>query len=83
MLTQSEIAPLPPMFYLATTIVIFLMLVANYFVYFDKMRHLIWLLPALTMWFSYRALQNYFMYWIPVMVAELLAEYPERRDHAS
>lgn len=81
MLTQSEIVPLPPMFYLATTIVIFSTLVANYFIYFDKMRHLIWLLPALTMWFSYRALQNYFMYWIPVMVAELLAEYPEQKDH--
>lgn len=81
MLTQSGIAPLPPAFYLATAIVIFLTLVANYLVYFDKMRHSIWLLPALTMWFSYRALQNYFMYWIPVMVAELLTDNLERRSH--
>ncbi len=72
MLTQAGIAALPPMFYIGTTAAIFLTLVANYFVYFDKLKHLIWIFPAVTMWFSYRALQNYFMYWVPVMVAEAL-----------
>jgi len=79
MLTQAGIAPLPSMFYLGTTAALFLTLVANYFVYFDKLKHLIWIFPAVTMWFSHRALQNYFMYWIPVMVAEVLVLYLERR----
>jgi len=82
MLTQAGIAQLPPLFYLAITITLFLTLVANYFVYFDKLKHLLWLLPALTMWFSPRALQNYFMYWIPVMVAGVLVRRSELRDHA-
>jgi len=82
MLTQAGIAPLPPMFYLATTITLLLTLVANYFVYFDKLKHSIWLLPAVTMWFSHRALQNYFMYWIPVMIAEVLMRHFERRSQA-
>jgi len=78
MLTQAGIAPLPSMFYLGTTAALFLTLVANYFVYFDKLKHSIWIFPAVTMWFSHRALQNYFMYWIPVMVAEVLVLYLER-----
>jgi len=82
MLTQAGIAALPPMFYLGTTAAIFLTLVANYFVYFDKLKHLIWIFPAVTMWFSQRALQNYFMYWIPVMVAEVLILYFEQRNRA-
>jgi len=72
MLTQAGIAPLPSMFYLATTITVFVTLVANYFVYFDRLRHAIWVFPAVTMWFSHRALQNHFMYWIPVMISGLL-----------
>jgi len=81
MLTQAGIAKLPPLFYLVITITIFLTIVANYFVYFDKLKHLLWLLPALTMWFSPRALQNYFMYWIPVMIAGLLVHRSELRNH--
>jgi len=81
MLTQAGVTPLPPAFYLGTTAALFLALVTNYFVYFDKLKHLTWVLPAVTMWFSHRALQNYFMYWIPVMVVEVLVIYLERRNH--
>lgn len=79
MLTQAGITLLPPVFYLATTVAVFLTLIGNYFVYFERLKHWIWLLPAVTMWFSHRALQNYFMYWIPVMIAELLMWRCERR----
>ena len=82
MLTQAGIVRLPSLFYLVITITLFLTLVAYYFVYFDKLKYLLWLLPALTMWFSPRALQNYFMYWIPVMVAGVLARHSELRDLA-
>jgi uncharacterized membrane protein len=73
MITQAGIIALPPAFYFGVTAILFLTFVGNYFVYFDKLKHLIWLFPAVTMWFSHRALQNYFMFWIPVMVAEALA----------
>ena len=79
MLTQAGTMPLPSLFYLAVTITVFLTLAANYFVYFDELKHLIWLLPAITMWFSPRALQNYFMYWIPVMIAQMLVCCSARR----
>ncbi len=82
MLTQAGIIPLPALFYLGTTAALFLVLIANYFVYFDRLKHLIWVFPAVTMWFSHRALQNYFMYWIPVMVAEILILHFEMRGHA-
>ncbi len=80
MITQANIVPLHPSFYFFVTIIVFVTLVANYIVYFEKLKHLIWLIPALTMWFSPRALQNYFMYWIPVMATEIIVNYRERRQ---
>ena len=80
MVTQANLVPLHPSFYLYATIIVFITLVANYVVYFEKLKHLMWLVPAVTMWFSQRALQNYFMYWIPVMVMELLV-YHSQRGH--
>ncbi len=72
-LTQAGLLTLPPTFYLGATIAVLVTLLANYAVYFRRLKHVVWLFPALIMWFSYRALQNYFMYWVPVMVAGYLA----------
>ncbi len=77
MLTQSGMVPLPAEFYTICASTIFIALLFNYFVYFDKLRHAIWLFPAAILWFSYRGLQNYFIYWIPLLVASLILIYKE------
>ncbi len=79
-LTQAGLLDLPPTFYFGATVALLLTLLGNYVVYFRKLKHTIWLFPAVIMWFSYRALQNYFMYWVPVAVAGYLAWKEEKED---
>jgi uncharacterized membrane protein len=76
--TQAGLLPLPPVFYLAVTVAVLATLLGNYIIYFDKIKHAMWIFPAIIMWFSYRALQNYFMYWVPVLVAAYLSMEKER-----
>jgi uncharacterized membrane protein len=78
MISEIGYVPLPPHFYLITFIAVFVTLVFNYAVYFDKLRHAIWVMPMLTMWFSYRGLQNYFIFWIPLLVTSAIYMYKER-----
>ncbi len=78
MLTQSGIVPLPMEFYTVCTIVVFLTLIVNYFVYYDKIKYAMWVFPAIIMWFSYRGLQNYFIYWVPLLVASIIMLYDEK-----
>jgi uncharacterized membrane protein len=78
MISEIGYVPLPPHFYLITFIAVFVTLILNYAVYFDKLRHVIWVMPMLTMWFSYRGLQNYFIFWIPLLVTSAIYMYKER-----
>ncbi len=50
----------------------------NYAVYFDRLKHIIWVMPIVTLWFSYRGLQNYFIFWVPMLVASAIYIYKER-----
>lgn len=78
MISEIGYVPLPPHFYLITFIAVFVTLVFNYAVYFEKLKHAIWIMPMLTMWFSYRGLQNYFIFWIPLLVTSAIYMYKER-----
>jgi len=53
----------------------FAILMANYYVYFDKLRYVVWILPGIILWFSFRALTSYLIYWMPLMIASLLLWY--------
>jgi uncharacterized membrane protein len=77
MISQIGDVPLPPHFYLITFVAVLVTLVFNYAVYFDKIKHAIWVMPMLTMWFSYRGLQNYFTFWIPMIVVSSIYIYKE------
>lgn len=35
---------------------------------FDRLRNLLWLLPAFALFFAYRSLHSYFVYWIPIVI---------------
>lgn len=74
--------PLPPAFYLIATLAVAITLLVNYLVYFEKLAYVVWAFPAIILWFSYRGLQNYFIFWVPLLVmsAVLLYRKEKRND---
>ncbi len=81
LLTQAGGVPLPLRFYTLSIIAVFLVLLFNYAIYFDKLRQAVWAFPAIMMWFSYRGLQNYFIYWTPLLVVASVILYRESIQH--
>jgi uncharacterized membrane protein len=78
MVSELGYVPLPPHFYSITLLAVFATLIFNYAVYFDKLKHAIWVMPMVALWFSYRGLQNYFIFWMPMLVASAVYIYKER-----
>ncbi len=75
LITLAGGIPLPPAFYLTAAIVIAVTLLVNYFVYFEKLALAMWTFPAIVLWFSYRGLQNYFIFWVPLLVMSAVLIY--------
>lgn len=76
-LTQASLVSLPKSFYSLAGLVVMSALILIYAIRFRQLKHAMWIFPAIVMWFSYRSLQSYFIYWVPVLAAvvvELLAE---------
>ena len=63
------------LFYSVLAIGVLLVLVGNYYVYFDKLRYMLWIFPGIILWFSFRALTSYVIYWMPLMLVSLLLWY--------
>jgi uncharacterized membrane protein len=82
LITLASGVPLPPAFYLVTTLIIAAALLVNYFVYFDKLAYAVWAFPAIILWFSYRGLQNYFIFWTPLLVLSAVILYRTVGGHA-
>ncbi len=83
LLTQTGVVDLPKSFYSLATFGVSGVLLLAYWLHFRTLRHLIWLAPAVIMWFGYRSLQNYFIYWTPVLLIGLIAWWEEeQRDGA-
>jgi uncharacterized membrane protein len=78
LITLAGGVPLPPAFYLTTTLVVGATLLVNYFVYFEKLAYAVWAFPAIILWFSYRGLQNYFIFWTPLLVMSAVLLYRKR-----
>lgn len=79
LITLAGGVPLPPVFYLTATVAIALTLLVNYFVYFQKLAYAVWAFPAIVLWFSYRGLQNYFIFWIPLLVMSAVMLYKQEK----
>lgn len=62
-------------FFSFLVIAVMIVLVANYYVYFEKLKHVVWILPGVILWFSYRALTSYVIYWMPLMLVSLILWY--------
>lgn len=80
LLTQAGIVSLPKSFYTAATLGVSAVLMIAYMLHFKLLRHALWLAPAIIMWFGYRGLQNYFVYWIPVLLVALFVWWEEAQE---
>jgi hypothetical protein len=67
-LTQFGYLYLPKNFYLLASVLVLLALLFLYWHYFDHLRAAFWMLPGVFLWFSYRNLVTYWLYWLFPMV---------------
>lgn len=81
-LTQVGIIPVGRIFYSVLAIAILATLIVNYYVYFDRLKYVHWIFPGIILWFSYRFLTNYVIYWLPLMLASLILWYRDRLGKA-
>jgi len=75
MLTLANGIPLPPSFYLTAVAIVAVTIVVEYYLYFEKLAYALWAFPAVILWFSYRGLQNYFIFWTPLLVMSAVMLY--------
>jgi len=74
-LSQVGLISVGRVFYSILAVGVLLVLIGNYYVYFDKLRYMLWIFPGIILWFSFRALTSYVIYWMPLMLVSLLLWY--------
>jgi uncharacterized membrane protein len=79
-LTQVGLVEVGRTFYTILALGVFAVLFLNYCAYFDKLKYVFWIFPGIILWFSFRALTNYIIYWLPLMLVSLILWY---RDELS
>jgi uncharacterized membrane protein len=82
-LSQVGLIDVGRAFYSVLAIGVLVVLVTNYYIYFSQLRYVVWILPGVILWFSYRALTSYVIYWIPLMLASLILWYNSASNHNS
>jgi uncharacterized membrane protein len=75
LLTEVGLLPVGKTFYSVLIVAVSAVLIVNYYVYFDKLRYTLWIFPGIILWFSYRALTNYIIYWMPLMLVSVILWY--------
>jgi uncharacterized membrane protein len=79
LITLANGVPLPPAFYLTVVAIVAVTILVEYYLFFEKLAYALWAFPAIILWFSYRGLQNYFIFWTPLLVMSVVMSY--RRAH--
>jgi len=79
LITLANGVPLPPAFYLTIVAIVTAMLLVEYCLYFEQLAYALWAFPAIILWFSYRGLQNYFIFWTPLLVMSAVTLYKRGR----
>jgi len=74
-LTQAGAVSLSEIFFTVCVIAVMILLLVYYCIHFDKLEYAVWIFPAIILWFSYRSLQNYFIFWIPPLVISFIKWY--------
>ncbi len=86
LLSQSAWLPVSREFYVVALAAIGSGLLLLEYLEYGKLKYLVWWLPGLLMFFSYRSLLNYFIYWYPMVFVSLAVWFREgmnRRTHAA
>jgi len=73
--TQFGLLQLPKSFYSLATAVMFVSLGVLYWLNFRLLKDLMWVFPGMFLWFSYRGLQSYYIYWLLLLLMALLIKY--------
>jgi uncharacterized membrane protein len=81
-LTEAGLVSVGKIFYTLVFASVFLVLILNYYVYFDKLRFVFWIFPGIALWFSYRALTNYIIYWTPLLLVSMILWYKAEQTKA-
>ena len=66
MLSVANMYPLPKSFFTLSMFIAIIVLLIGYSLYFNRVKWMVWLVPAVVLWFNYRSLQNYFVFFIPI-----------------
>jgi len=74
-LTQVGLVEVGRTFYTILAVGVLATLLVNFHVYFDKLKYIFWVFPGIILWFSYRALTNYVIYWMPLLLLSLVLWY--------
>ncbi len=67
-LSQVGLVNAPRTFYSLASLFVLGALCIVYALNFKRMVHAVWLFPAIVLWFAYRSLQSYIIYWIPLLM---------------
>jgi uncharacterized membrane protein len=83
-LTQYGILYLTKLYFLLATLSVLGLLIFVYWRHYDRLRHALWIFPGIFMWFSYRTLVTYWLYWSFPMLLTVVAcqpsfHFPKRR----
>lgn len=76
-LTQVGLVEVGRTFYTILAVGVLATLLVNFHVYFDKLKYIFWVFPGIILWFSYRALTNYVIYWMPLLLLSLVLWYKD------
>lgn len=80
--TQVGLVEVGKAFYTVLAVGVLATLFVNYYVYFDRLKYIFWIFPGIILWFSYRALTNYVIYWLPLLLASLILWYKDELGKA-
>jgi uncharacterized membrane protein len=64
LLTSTGFLPVSKEFYMSLALGIAAIVAALYWAYFRFLQNALWVLPAMVLWFSYRALHSHLIFWI-------------------
>ena len=82
-LTQVGLVEVGRTFYTILAIGVLATLLVNFYVYFDKLKYTFWVFPGIILWFSYRALTNYVIYWMPLLLLSIILWYRDELEKAA
>jgi len=80
LLVSREILALPSEVFTGLVVLGLFGALAAYARYFDRLRDLLWVIPPVIMFLSYRSLHSYFVFWIPIAVLWLDLRVVSRQD---